>query len=143
MKSSILITGAAGKTGHAVISALRERGAGVRALVHRPEQAASLHALGADDVVAGDLLDKDLLALAFEGVSSVYHVCPNMHPGEVDIADRIIAAARAAGVQHVVYHSVLHPQTAAMPHHWQKLWVEERLFESGIFFTILQLASYM
>lgn len=143
MKSSILITGAAGKTGRAVISALQERGAGVRALVHRPEQAAGLHALGADDVVAGDLMDKDLLARAFEGVSSVYHVCPNMHPGEVEIADRVITAALAAGMQHVVYHSVLHPQTEAMPHHWQKMRVEERLFESGLPFTILQPAPYM
>ena len=143
MKSPILVTGAAGKTGRAVISALQERGAGVRALVHRPEQAAGLHALGVDDVVAGDLMDKELLALAFEDVSSVYHVCPNMHPGEVEIADRVIAAALAAGVQHVVYHSVLHPQTEAMPHHWQKLRVEERLFESGLPFTILQPAPYM
>lgn len=143
MKSPILVTGAAGKTGRAAISALQERGAYVRALVHRPQQAASLHALGVDDVVSGDLMDKDLLALAFEGVNSVYHVCPNMHPGEVEIADRVIAAARAAGVRHVVYHSVLHPQTEAMPHHWQKLRVEERLFESGLSFTILQPAPYM
>ena len=143
MKSPILVTGAAGKTGRAAISALQERGAYVRALVHRPQQAASLHALGVEDVVSGDLMDKDLLALAFEGVNSVYHVCPNMHPGEVEIADRVIAAARAAGVRHVVYHSVLHPQTEAMPHHWRKLRVEERLFESGIPFTILQPAPYM
>ena len=143
MKSPILITGAAGKTGHAVIGALQERGAGVRALAHRPEQAAGLRALGVDVVAAGDLMDKDLLALAFEDVSSVYHVCPNMHPSEVEIADRVITAALTAGVQHVVYHSVLHPQTEAMPHHWQKLRVEERLLESGLPFTILQPAPYM
>ncbi len=141
--SSILITGAAGKTGHAVISALRERGAGVRALAHRPEQAAGLHALGVEDVVAGDLVDADLLARAFEGVSGVYHVCPNMHPDEIGIGEGMIEAARAAGVGRFVYHSVLHPQTKAMPHHWQKLRVEERLFESGLPFTILQPAPYM
>jgi uncharacterized protein YbjT (DUF2867 family) len=42
-----------------------------------------------------------------------------------------------------VYHSVLHPQTEAMPHHWQKLRVEEHLFESGLAYTILQPAAYM
>ena len=42
-----------------------------------------------------------------------------------------------------VYHSVLHPQAEAMPHHWQKLRVEETLFESGLAFTILQPAAYM
>jgi uncharacterized protein YbjT (DUF2867 family) len=46
-------------------------------------------------------------------------------------------------VQHFVYHSVLHPQTAAMPHHWQKMLVEERIFASGLPFTILQPTAYM
>jgi len=46
-------------------------------------------------------------------------------------------------VQRFVYHSVLHPQVEAMPHHWQKLRVEEQLFESGLAFTILQPAAYM
>jgi uncharacterized protein YbjT (DUF2867 family) len=40
-------------------------------------------------------------------------------------------------------NSVLHPQTEDMPHHWQKLRVEERLFQSGLTCTILQPASYM
>ena len=38
---------------------------------------------------------------------------------------------------------MLHPQTEAMPHHWQKLRVEERLFESGLRYTILQPTVYM
>lgn len=55
----------------------------------------------------------------------------------------MLAAARSAGVVHFVYHSVLHPQTEAMPHHWNKLLVEAALFESGLPYTILQPASYM
>lgn len=43
----------------------------------------------------------------------------------------------------VEYHSVLHPQTEAMPHHWAKLRVEEYLFETGLPYTILQPAPYM
>jgi hypothetical protein len=46
-------------------------------------------------------------------------------------------------VQHFVYHSVLHPQIEAMPHHWLKMRVEEQLFESGLNCTILQPAAYM
>jgi len=38
---------------------------------------------------------------------------------------------------------VMHPQTEAMAHHWNKLRVEEALFESGLAYTILQPASYM
>ena len=51
--------------------------------------------------------------------------------------------ARRAGLEHFVYHSVLHPQTEKMKHHWGKLRVEEMIFESGIPFTILQPAPYM
>jgi uncharacterized protein YbjT (DUF2867 family) len=46
-------------------------------------------------------------------------------------------------VEHFAYHSVLHPQTETMPHHWQKLRVEEMLLASGLVFTILQPAAYM
>ena len=46
-------------------------------------------------------------------------------------------------MEHFVYHSVLHPQTEKMNHHWQKLRVEEMLLESSLPFTILQPAPYM
>ena len=52
-------------------------------------------------------------------------------------------AARTAGVKRFVYHSVLHPQTEEMPHHWQKLRVEEEIFRGGLPFTILQPCAYM
>jgi uncharacterized protein YbjT (DUF2867 family) len=66
-----------------------------------------------------------------------------MNPDEVAIGQVVIAAARSAGIEHLVYHSVLHPQTEAMPHHWKKLRVEEKLIESGLAYTILQPAAYM
>jgi uncharacterized protein YbjT (DUF2867 family) len=66
-----------------------------------------------------------------------------MSPNEIEIGQLALDAARAAGVEHFVYHSVLHPQTEAMPHHWQKLRVEESILESGLPFTILQPAAYM
>ena len=55
----------------------------------------------------------------------------------------IIQAAQSAAVEHFVFHSVLHPQVEAMPHHWQKSRVEELLLESGLSFTILQPTVYM
>jgi NAD(P)H dehydrogenase (quinone) len=140
----ILVTGAGGKTGRAVVRALAARGAQVRALVRgsRPEPAAALRALGAE-VVPGDMRLPADLAGAMQGASAVYHICPNVHPDEVPIGQAAIAAAQAAGVGHFVFHSVLHPQTEAMPHHWHKLRVEESLFTSGLPFTILQPAPYM
>jgi len=76
-------------------------------------------------------------------VRAVYHICPNVNPEEQRIGGLVIGAARAAGVEHFVFHSVLHPQIEAMPHHWHKMRVEEALFESGLPFTILQPAAYM
>jgi uncharacterized protein YbjT (DUF2867 family) len=73
----------------------------------------------------------------------MYHICPNVHPDEIAIGRAAISAARRSGVEHFVYHSVLHPQTPGMAHHWNKLHVEAALFESGLAYTILQPASYM
>jgi uncharacterized protein YbjT (DUF2867 family) len=78
-----------------------------------------------------------------QGVTKVYHICPNMNPDETVIGKLVIEAAREVGVEHFVYHSVLHPHIEVMNHHWQKLRVEEMLFTSGIPFTILQPAPYM
>lgn len=139
----ILVTGAAGKTGRAVIRALGARALSVRALVHRPEQAQAIASLGANQVVVGDMRLQAVMDQATSGVRALYHICPNMSPDEIAIGRTVIDAARAAGVEHLVYHSVLHPQTEVMPHHWQKLRVEELLFESGLSCTILQPAAYM
>jgi uncharacterized protein YbjT (DUF2867 family) len=66
-----------------------------------------------------------------------------VHPDEVAIGQAAIAAARESGAGRFVFHSVLHPQAEAMPHHWNKLRVEEALFESGLNYTIVQPAAYM
>ena len=144
----ILVTGAGGKTGRAVVAALAAsqgpaKAGGVRALARRATDEAALRAAGAAEVVSGDMRLAADLALAMHGASAVYHICPNVHPDEVTIGQAAIAAAQAAGVAHFVFHSVLHPQTEAMPHHWNKLRVEEALFASGLPFTILQPAPYM
>jgi uncharacterized protein YbjT (DUF2867 family) len=139
----ILVTGAAGKTGRAILRALQACELPTRALVHRPEHAQGLAALGVQQVVAGDMRDPATMGTATRGVRAVYHICPNMSPDELAIGKVATRAARAAGVEQFVFHSVLHPQTEAMPHHWQKLRVEELLFETGLAYTILQPAAYM
>lgn len=142
----ILITGAAGKTGSAVIQALtNQRAPGrlrVRALVRRPEQVAASQAAGATEVQVGDLRNAADLDRACRGVQAIYHICPNMQPDEVAIGRMVLAAAQAHGVARFVYHSVLHPQTQAMPHHWHKLQVEELLFQTTLDYTILQPTAY-
>jgi NAD(P)H dehydrogenase (quinone) len=139
----IVVTGASGKTGHAVVKALADSGQSVRALARRAEQVDPLLSLGAKETLVGDMLDPTFFEHAFQGVQAVYHICPNMSPDEVTVAEYAIVAAKKGGVEHFVYHSVLHPQVEAMPHHWLKMRVEEKLFTAGQPFTILQPCAYM
>ena len=117
----ILLTGAAGKTGRAILQALSTKGASVRALVHKPKQIPIVEALDASEIIVGDLRNHSNIEQAIRGVNKVYHICPNVSPHEVSIGETIIAAALSARVEHFVYHSVLHPQIKAMPHHWISL----------------------
>ncbi len=139
----ILVTGAAGKTGQAVLHALANKGAATRAYIHRPQQEEIARTAGAKEIAIGDLADRDAIALALTNIEGIYFICPNVHPDELQMGKAWISAAKTLGVPRFVYHSVLFPQIEAMPHHWQKLYVEEELIQSGLDFTILQPASYM
>jgi len=138
----ILITGAGGKTGKALIKVLSNVES-VRAFVYREKHIATVRSLGVASVVIGDMHDRSAIRSAMRGVRAVYHICPNMNPDEIDIGKLILGESQKAGVEHFVYHSVLHPQTEKMNHHWGKMRVEELIFESGLPFTILQPAPYM
>jgi uncharacterized protein YbjT (DUF2867 family) len=137
----ILVTGAAGKTGKAVMHALAARGEAIRAFTSLTQKVWLRPLI--KDFYFGDLRDEAALREAAQGVRAIYHICPNMHPDEVTIGRNAIIAAKTAGVERFVYHSVLHPQAESMPHHWNKLRVEEMLFESSLPVTILQPTVYM
>jgi uncharacterized protein YbjT (DUF2867 family) len=139
----ILVTGASGKTGKTITAALSKQGSDVRAVVRHQKQVDELKGLGAKEVVMADLLDQDAMDQAFLGITSIYHICPNMHPQEEEIGQLMIQSAQKMHLKHFVYHSVLHPQVEAMPHHWKKMRVEDQLFKMKIPFTILQPAAYM
>jgi len=136
----ILVTGAGGKTGKAVIRALDQAGQPVRAWLRRTEQ---VEEIPETDSIVGDMEDAALWRRACRNVKALYLICPNMFPRELEVGQLAVKAARLAGVRHIVYHSVLHPQTEEMPHHWQKLRVEEEIFRGGLPFTILQPCAYM
>jgi uncharacterized protein YbjT (DUF2867 family) len=139
----ILVTGAGGKTGKAVVKALLARGAPVRGFVRSPAHEHVLKAIGASEVVVGAMDDADALSQAVRGADAIYHICPNVNPNEIAFAKVLVAAGTGSGVSRLVYHSVLHPQIEEMPHHWNKLRVEEMLFSSGLDITILQPAPYL
>jgi NAD(P)H dehydrogenase (quinone) len=139
----ILVTGAAGKTGNAVVKALAAKGASVRALVRRTEQVATLKSLGAAEVNVGSFDDPAALQRATDGVRALYHICPNVSREELRYATSLADAAEANKVERFVFHSVLHPQIEAMPHHWRKMRAEEMLFTRSFALTVLQPTAYM
>ena len=139
----ILVTGAGGKTGKAIVKALVARGAPVRAFVRSSAHEAALKALGVRETVTGEMGDPHALSEATRGTQAIYYICPNASPHEVAFARALVDSAGRSGVPRLVYHSVLHPQIEAMPHHWNKLRVEEMLFSSPLDVAILQPTAYM
>ena len=139
----ILITSANGKTGRAVIEALRNRHVPARAMTGSASSAAELETLGVDDVAIGDLRSADDVARACDGASAIYYITPNFSPEEAVMTDNLIAACRARDDSRVVLHSVIHPQIQDLTHHWSRLFIEEKLINSAIPWVILQPTSYM
>jgi uncharacterized protein YbjT (DUF2867 family) len=143
MSDLVLVSGANGRTGRAVVAALVKRGAHVRAFIRKPEQAEGLKAIGAGSIAIGDMLAPETIAAATAGCDAVVHIGPPMHPDEKLITNHFVSAAMAADVKRFVYYSVMHPLRREVPHHARKLDTEEMVIESGVPYTIIQPIRYM
>lgn len=141
MSHLVAVTGAAGKTGQAIIAALAARGIESRALVHRDEQAAETVPHAAE-TTAVELTDRTAIDEALAGTSAVYLIAPNMHPDEPGLLENVINSCESAGPRTIVYHSVIHPYLPQMPHHIGKAQTEARLHASSLDWAIVQPASY-
>ncbi|GLI26936.1 epimerase [Agromyces rhizosphaerae] len=139
----ILVTAAAGNQGRLLVPKLLRSGASVRGVVQSEASAAGLRALGVQDVVVGDLADPAVQRRAARGVDRIYHVGATLSPGERRMGIGLIDAARAEGVEHFVFSSVLHSIVTDLVQHEIKRDVEEHLLGSGLEFTILQPSNYM
>ena len=134
--------GASGKTGRAVTRALAARGFRVRAAVRSERAAERVYAAGAGELAVLDLETGAGLERALVDVWGGYHLAPNVHPDEVGMAERVTAAAAAVGTGRLVFHSVLHPDDASMPHHLRKAQAEEVVRAGGVPWTVLRPAAY-
>lgn len=139
----VLVTGAAGKTGLALIRAVTAAGLEVRALVRPGSGAGAVRAAGATEVAVADLDSGAGLAEALAGCSAVYLIAPNLHLSEPSLVARVLTAASEAGTARVVYHSVLHPYAPQLPHHVGKAVSEDLVRRSSLDWTILQPGAYM
>jgi len=140
MTMTILVTGATGNIGTQVVQHLAAHGADVKALVRDPSKAA----FPADvEIVQGDFLNVDSLRQAFEGVSTLF-LLNAVVPDEFTQALIALNLARAAGIERIVYLSVIHPDVYVnVPHFAGKFAVERMIEQMGMSATILRPAYFM
>jgi uncharacterized protein YbjT (DUF2867 family) len=137
---TILVTGATGNVGRHVVDQLVQRGAPVRVLARNPAKADFPAGVG---VVQGELLDVDALRGAFDGVSTLF-LLNAVVPDEFTQALVALNAARDAGVDRVVYLSVIHSDLYVnVPHFAGKFGVERMIERMGFSATILRPAYFM
>lgn len=139
----ILVTAANGNQGKLLVPRLLAAGVSFRACVRSDSSAQALRDTGVTDVVVGDITDANVLERAMHGVEKVYHIGPTLDPKEKELGFAAVDAARAAGVKHFVFSSVLHAITTDLVQHEIKRDIEEYLLSSGLEFTILQPSNYM
>ncbi len=137
---TILVTGATGNVGGHVVEQLVKRGADVRALVRDPSKADFPAGV---EVVQGDLLDVDSLRRAFAGVSTLF-LLNGVVADEFTQALIALNVAREAGIERIVYLSVIHSDIYVdVPHFAGKFGVERMIERMGLNATILRPAYYM
>jgi uncharacterized protein YbjT (DUF2867 family) len=136
----ILITGASGSAGGAVIEAAIAAGAKPRAMFRSRADAAKAPA-GVETAVA-DFADRDSLPAALEGITAVYLVCGPV-PQLVELEGNMIAACTAAGVRHVVLNSALGAGDFPKSFPSWHAQVERKLKESGLAWAILRPNGFM
>jgi uncharacterized protein YbjT (DUF2867 family) len=131
----ILITGASGSVGRAVLDELRKSGKSFKAMFRSADDAKKAPA-GTATVLA-DFADKASLNRALPGVDTLFLVCSPI-PQLVELESNVIDACRENGVRHVVLSSALGAgdYTKSFPSWHRK--VEDKLRTSGLGFTILR-----
>lgn len=138
----LLVTSAGGKTGQAIVKAFSQAGLPVRAMIRSKIDTSKLTEIGAKEVCFGDLINASDVLGSMEGCDAVYFICPNMNKHETQFGANVIDAACSLNVNRLIFHSVLHTQVQDLEHHWNRLFVEEAIVESGIPYSILQVGSY-
>ena len=133
----ILVTGATGKTGRALVQELVSMGVAVRAVVRDRAKAADIAAAGAEIAVA-DLSRAETLAAIFVGIDKAY-LMTAADPQQVMLHSNFISAAKQAGVRHIVRHSVrgADPDSPIKLGRWHAI-SQKELEDSGMVWTHLQ-----
>jgi uncharacterized protein YbjT (DUF2867 family) len=129
--TTILVTGGTGTLGRLVTERLRADGHEVRVLSrHAQPYAVDLRKGGSG------------LDAAVAGVDTIVHCASSPRGGDEQAAGHLIAAARRAGVGHLLYISIVGVDRVPYGYYRSKLAVERRIEESGLGWTVLRTTQF-
>jgi uncharacterized protein YbjT (DUF2867 family) len=129
--TTTLVTGGTGTLGRLVAERLRAEGHTVRVLSRHAQPYA------VDLVRGGSGLDA-----AVAGVDTIVHCASRPRGGDEKAAAHLIAAARRAGVGHLVYISIVGVDRVPLGYYRTKLAVEHMIEESGLGWTVLRTTQF-
>ena len=140
--SAVLVTGATGQVGGALVEELVRRGAKTRAMVRTEEQSIDLATRGAEAVVA-DLEHPETLPEALDSVHRAFLMSRD-NPSQPEMEATFIEAAIRAGIERLVKLSAhgARPDSPVALMRWHAQ-AERTLEDSGLEYTILRPQLYM
>jgi uncharacterized protein YbjT (DUF2867 family) len=137
---TVLVVGSTGTVGRQVVAGLVQEGADVHALVRDPSKASFPKSV---TVVQGDLMDIEAMRSALSKVSTLF-LLNAVTPDEVTQALIALNLAREAGIERIVYLSVIHSDLYTnVPHFAGKYTVERMIEQFDTPATILRPAYFM
>ncbi|MFG2332380.1 SDR family oxidoreductase [Streptomyces sp. NPDC048604] len=130
--TTILVTGGTGTLGRHVVERLRQDGGNEVRVLSRSSRpyAVDLRKGGAE------------LDAAVAGVDTIVHCASSPGGGDEQAARNLVAAARRAGVRHLVYISIVGVDRVPLGYYQAKLAVERQIEESGLGWTVLRATQF-
>ncbi len=144
----VLVTGATGRQGGAVIRHMLSGGWKLRALTRKPaSRAAQDLASQGVELVQGDLEDPPSIEGAVRGAYGIYSVQDFWAVGakrEIQQGRNVADAAKRADIRHFVYSSVGGAERNSGIEHWESKWeIEQHIRKLGLPATVLRPVAFM
>jgi uncharacterized protein YbjT (DUF2867 family) len=145
---TVLVTGATGRQGGAVVQHLLNNNVTVRALSRTPDSISARRLmLKGVTVVKGDMADPSSLASALKGCDGVFSVQNYFECGgenEIQYGKNMVDAALKSNISHFIYNSVCGADADTnVPHFETKHVIEQYLKGTGLPATIFRPVKFM
>ena len=142
--TSVLVTGGTGDLGSTLVARLTGPGRRVRIMSRRPRPATAVGA--STEWAQASLETGEGLVAAVDGIECIAHCAstPFGKTRQVDVEGtaRLLEAAAMAGVQHLVYISIVGIDQIPFPYYQHKRVAETRVAESDVPWTILRATQF-